>query len=101
MQLLFIFIKNNYLDTLYEARRKAKRAEETSELSSANDDKESRKIRHKKFDSSCEEISCNEIPKKKNRLSQKKYFKNCSMLDNPHLFIVNIDEGIDLMFDYL
>lgn len=77
-----------------EARRKAKRAEETSELSSANDDKESRKIRHKKFSSSSEEISCNEIHVKNNRLSQKKNFRNLTILDNPPLFNVNFDEGM-------
>lgn len=72
-----------------EARRKAKRAEETSELSSAND-KESRKIRHKKFFSSSKEISCNQ----NNRLSQKKNFRSLSILDNPPLFNVNFDEGM-------
>ena len=76
-----------------EARRKAKRAEETSELSSANDDKESRKIRHKKFNSSSEEISSNEIHEKNQLLSQKKNFSSFSILENPPLFNGNTDEG--------
>lgn len=78
-----------------EARRKAKLAEETSELSSAaNYDKESRKIRHKKLNSSSEEISCNENREKNHRLSQKKNVRSFSILDNPPLFNVDFDEGM-------
>lgn len=77
-----------------EARRKAKRAEETSELSPANDDKESRKIRHKNFNSSSEEMSSNEIHEKNQLLSQKKNYRNVSILENPPLFNGNTDEGM-------
>ncbi|CAI6374539.1 unnamed protein product [Macrosiphum euphorbiae] len=86
-----ILTKN--IDNLSEARRKAKLAEETSELSSAaNYDKESRKIRHKKLNSSSEEISCNENREKNHRLSQKKNVRSFSILDNPPLFNVDFDE---------
>ncbi|KAF0710392.1 DUF4806 domain-containing protein, partial [Aphis craccivora] len=77
---------STYIGTLHEARIKARRAEVTSELSSANDDIETRKTRHRKILSSSEKTI--KFQNKSKHLSQKTKFKT-SILPNPPVYINN------------